>query len=411
MKKNIELALYCLCLLACHGCNGGITVIGENGQKYESYQECCAANDYEAAHQYLAKIQNSQDENSGVIYNEAKDYVFQKEALFLMSQGDETAQKRIIYLLKEEGGNDAHVNMLIDLAIENDDVAFIKTLTNQYKGSIDTDVLRKIVECLYVKKGDENIDFLTTLLNRNDKGEMLLDAAVEKGNEDAVISLARQFSGTLSISTFKHVIDFLSSCDSKNFQTMFAHLSSKMDINDREFVKYAIKMKQIQSVQNSIKDNISSYNSEMMIELASLNNNHISEMILGTLIRYEKDIPKRPSNGTFVQYSCHNLNKECEEYVKGIKNYNEECMELLEIAIKGKNRSLANRVVAKMKPNLKYTFMPNSVPKKVREEKWYGKVSKEVNWDKIIISGNSDRDDIASANTTLNQAVRSGAFK
>ena len=395
----------CLILSAC----GKITVKGADGTVYESYQECCAANDFEAAHLYLSKIQNSQ--NSKYNYSEAKDYVFQKEALFLMSQRDETAQKRIIYLLKEEGGNDEHVNMLIDLAIDDDDVDFIKTLTNQYKRSIDTDVLRKIVECLYVKKEDENIGFLTTLLNRNDKGEMLLDAAVEKGNEDDVISLVRQFSGTLRLSTFINVMDFLFEKKNKDFQALFAQLAAKMNTNNKDFVKYAINKKQLQLVQNTIKDNINHYDTDLLIELASLKNNYISELILGTLTRWEKDIPKMPSIGTFVQNSCRNLNNECENYVKRITQYNSECMDLLDIAIKGKNRSLANRVVAKVKPKLKYTYLPSSVQKKVQEEKWYGYETNVVNWDKIIISGNSDRNDIINANTTLNDAVRSGAFK
>ena len=44
-----------------YGCgNNGITVTGGDGKVYESYQECCAANDYEAAHLFLAKIQNSE---------------------------------------------------------------------------------------------------------------------------------------------------------------------------------------------------------------------------------------------------------------------------------------------------------------------------------------------------------------
>ncbi len=140
-----------------------ITVTGGDGKVYESYQECCAANDYEAAHQFLAKLQNSESE--AYSYREAKEYVFKNEALFLMSQDDETAKKRIIYLLKEEGNNDDHVSMLVDLAIENDDEAFVKKLANQYsRASIES--LQKLMSYLSEKPTEENKIFIGKLIDK-----------------------------------------------------------------------------------------------------------------------------------------------------------------------------------------------------------------------------------------------------
>ena len=112
-------------------CSKKITVKGADGTEYESYQECCAAQDFQAAHQYLAKLENS----GGDGYYDAKEYVFKQEALYLMSNGDEADKKRLIFLLKEESGDEkyndrinGHVAMLIDLSIDNDDEAFVKVL-------------------------------------------------------------------------------------------------------------------------------------------------------------------------------------------------------------------------------------------------------------------------------------------
>ena len=138
----------------------GITVKGADGTVYESYQECCAANDYEAAHLFLAKMydKESYTEDDAV----AKEYVFKKEALFLMSQGDDAAKKRIIYLLKEEGGNDDHVSMLIDLAIENGDAEFVKTLMGQYAKDIKDKEFEKLIKFFIEKQDDEYIFKLLT---------------------------------------------------------------------------------------------------------------------------------------------------------------------------------------------------------------------------------------------------------
>ena len=118
-RKNLFIVIICLAMATLYGwsCKDKITVTGSDGKVYESYQECCAANDYEAAHLFLAKIQNSESEDSeseAYSYTEAKEYIFKNEALFLMSQDDETAKNRIIYLLKEEGNDDDHTSMLID---------------------------------------------------------------------------------------------------------------------------------------------------------------------------------------------------------------------------------------------------------------------------------------------------------
>ena len=149
-----------LSLIACSSSTSssksGITVKGSDGTEYESYQECCAALDFQAAHQYLAKLQNSEEQKEDLYV--AKDFVFKQEALYLMGQGDETSKKRILYLLKEEGANSNRLDMLIDLAILNDDDNFVMTLANQYNNErIDNP---NLISYLISKNSKQYSDFV-----------------------------------------------------------------------------------------------------------------------------------------------------------------------------------------------------------------------------------------------------------
>ena len=169
MKKYLVLfAIIGFTVITLYGCRF-------NKEKEPTYQECCATHDFETAHQILAKMQNKISRISDVYdrinavneYDAAKEYVFTQEALFLMSQGDDTAKKRIIYLLKEEGGNDDHVSMLIDLAMENDDADFVNTLIKQYTKEIKDEDIQKLFK-FFVEKQDEGYIFkiLTDIENK-----------------------------------------------------------------------------------------------------------------------------------------------------------------------------------------------------------------------------------------------------
>ena len=158
MNKVVCFVVCCIAVLLLTACGNKITVKGEDGTEYESYQECCAAQDFQAAHQFIAKMQNDEDYISN--YNSAKEYVFKQEALYLMSQGDETAKKRIVYLLKEEGDNIKHVEMLMDLAIENDDEAFVKTLVNQFQKGYNGKGITSMIDYLSKKNTEEAKDYI-----------------------------------------------------------------------------------------------------------------------------------------------------------------------------------------------------------------------------------------------------------
>lgn len=173
--KTIKLFAVCCLTMCLFAACGGITVKGENGQTYESYQECCAAQDFVAAHQYLAKMENrkADDYKWRNAVREAKNYVFKQEVLYLMSQGTEEAKKRIIYLLKEEGNDDHVISMLIELAIDDDDEGFVKTLFNQRKEKFQSNYYESnrddnLFDYLAAKKSDENADFIIGLLTEKE---------------------------------------------------------------------------------------------------------------------------------------------------------------------------------------------------------------------------------------------------
>ena len=263
-----------------------ITVKGADGTEYESYQECCTAQDYEAAHKYLAKMQN--DETLSKDYNDAKEFVFKQEALFLMSQGDETAKKRIIYLLKEEGKNNDHIAMLIDLAIENDDESFVKTLGNQYTGYVNTENLKKMLEYLSSKKSENNKEYLISLLNKIGQESLIWDVAVKYDDE--------------------------------------------------------------QILEEYANNHLSLYNENILNYLAQKNQKKYSEMIIGLLGKEKAEITGLPSIGTRDFHSVGKPTRtyisECDKYKNSVSNLNNACTKVLSIAIKNKNRYLAQRAVS-----------------------------------------------------------------
>ena len=350
--------------------NSEITVKGADGTIYESYQECCAAEDFQAAHQYLAKMENSDDWQGDL--GEAKEYVFKQEALYLMSIGDAAAQKRIIFLLKEEGASDSRIDMLMDLAIDAEDEDFVKSLTKQYKNDISSDILRKIVEFLYIEKGEGNLDFVQTLLNRYNKNSLLLDAAVEKGDEDLVVSLAQQVSGSIDFPTFKGVMDFLELRNNNNYQRLFTTLAS--NVEDDELLEYATAKKQMTVV----------------------NNIHISEL--------ERDLKSLLDESDFniITKGIHedDVSVDGPQCNERISRFNQKCIKVLRKAINYKQLKMANRAINLMKPNI-VTYSGNSANPKVD--------GVTVGYSQMYIQYvNSD---INEAKNILNEAVRSGAFK
>lgn len=187
--KKIYFLICCAAVCLCTACDDGkIKVKGADGTVYESYQEACTAEDFQAAHDFLDKMQNNDMFKDVGAKWKAEVYVYEHELLFLMSQGNETAKKRIIYLLKEikresESYCDECVSMLVDLAIEDDDEAFVKQLANQYTHTpFENDHLMKIGYYLVSKeeKVDENKTFWVSLVKRMGNDYLLEDSPFDK---------------------------------------------------------------------------------------------------------------------------------------------------------------------------------------------------------------------------------------
>ena len=402
MKQFINVAVLCLAVCFLFACGEKkITVKGEDGTEYESYQECCAAQDFQAAHQYLAKMQNDEDFEGD--YYSAKEFVFKQEALYLMSQGDEASKKRIIYLLKEEGGNDNHANMLIDLAIDAEDEDFVKALTKQYNGHISSEVLRKIVEFLYIEKGEGNLDFVQTLLNRYNESELLLDAAVEKGNEELVVSLAKQYNGTLSFQSFKNVLDFLSSRNSSQYIPMRDLLLNKV-IDSQEFFLYALDNKLSAVVNNLCSKYVNINDNSFITTLASKNDRIVSDAIIMALSKVT--IPGRAMSKGLHDYwdgcrdcaSGKEVSRPHFQYTDGIIDYNTKCSGILEIAIGAGNQYLAQKVLMCFKQNIETMEGSGKAPDGTRVDGNHC----------YVYYTNSDKNE---AQKKYQEAVRSGAFK
>lgn len=272
MKKTVFLAVCSLvtCMFLACG-EKKITVKNADGTEYESYQECCAAQDFQAAHQYLAKLKNS--EVGG--YDDAEEYVFKQEALYLMSQGDDSAKKRILFLLKEEEGTqtsnrdiDDRISMLVDLAITNDDEEFAKLLATQFKSS--------------------------------DRLSRVISYFAEKGTQESI----------------GHIAD----------------LVQKMGLNASD------------------KETISI--------LASLNNTQLSDAIIGLISKKEvrgRRIPKGFYNSYVLDYSSYwskEFISDYANYYEDIRDYNNFCSSILDIAINSKNNYIAYSVLPLFKEDV-----------------------------------------------------------
>lgn len=415
MKRTILIIVCTLAVILLNSCSGkndkdkkqkvNITIVGTDGSEYDSYQECCSAADFVAAHRYIDKM-----ESQGHSTYEARNYVFREEALYLMSLGDDNAKKRIVYLLKQDDGSshDSHCNMLVELAIDADDEDFVKTLTRHYKGSIDSDILRKIVEYLYIEKGDDsNLDFVTTLLNRYDQGCLLLDAAIEKRNEGLVISLVRQFNGHLSFQTFKNIMDFLSTRNSPESQQIQTLLISKV-AESKELFYYALENNMTALINQLSTKYVDLSDKDLLTKLSSRKNRSLSDAIIKAVS--QKTIPGRPfskglhgyyeteRNTHFDEYKESSI--EHYKYADGIQHYNAVCNNVLDIAIGTGNQYLAQKVLMLYKQNI--VVMKGSYNLKAPDG-----TSVDGNHSYVYYT-NEDKE---AARNKYNEAVRSGAFK
>lgn len=413
-----------LCIIVCCGGEPPITVTGKEGRVFSSYQEACAAQDFTAAHQYLAVLKNTADNyyvkggkknyhkylNYLGLLNEGEEYVYKNEALYLMAMDDDDfITKRLVFLLKEAGddGNDSRCDMIVDIAIDMDKEDIVKALTRMYKKNIPDAELKKIAEYLYVQKGDENLEFVKYLIFMNGKGILLMDAAIQKANVPLVVESAGFVTGSIDISDYKKVTEFLKTHDSKEYKRICALLAPKVD--DRsEMLEYALATKQAFLVKQLIQDygilNIS--DKAMITKLAAVNDNSLSDRIILALGEAGKDVPPMPSISGYIKSSHYGEMDEYTEHGKyndAVKAFNAECMSILNIAVANKNLYLAKAAVSKMKKHLVFREVGD----------WVRVVEKETTHSSVYNAfvASTSSEDINLAQRELNEAISKGYFR
>ena len=228
MKKNLALlAIIGVAMITLSGCGKDpITVVGADGTEYESVKACCAANDYEAAHELLSKIKKEYDsttdgmfdqnceyrENLYDLYCEGKSYLFTQESHYLISVGDDAAQKRLFYLLDEKYSDlveflhGTHFSGVVDdISMWNDDVRSFMDLA---LAEDNEDLVIALIGKIKFKDPPPMIGFYSNggnyhgreILEYNQSCSKVLDAAIVKGNQ----SLAKRV-----LSLYKENIDFI----------------------------------------------------------------------------------------------------------------------------------------------------------------------------------------------------------
>ena len=177
MKRIKFLSFCCVAVFLLTACGSSsskneeekISVTGADGKEYTSYQDACRAGDFEAAHQFLTKLQNSEERRSEL--KEATEYVFKQEALLLISQGDDEAKKRLIYLLNEMEASDKQIRMLMDIATDNNDDRLVLVLWKQLKEGITDENVDKYLPILSKIQEPDAVNVIVSYLS-NKKREL-----------------------------------------------------------------------------------------------------------------------------------------------------------------------------------------------------------------------------------------------
>ena len=422
--KNLSFGVSSFCIILFLGMSliscgpGSIKVKGVDGKEYDSYQVACAAQDFAAAHEYLALLKNKADKRSSesniwYIWENAVQYVFKQECLYLLSMDDnEYATRRIIFLIKEAQAedtniknNDARCDWLVDLAIDMDKEELIKSLTKLYKNYISKSILKKIVDYLYLQKGEENVAFLIPLLNsKNDIG-LLIDAAIVKGNEKLVIELANQYDGTMPFVVYKNILDFLSSKNSSQYKLMKTKLATKVEDN-KEMLLFALDNNMSGIVKNMSSKRFILNDKDIITKRAYKKDRSLSDAIIKALSAITIGGAPYPAGLHYYYDSQRDRDNKPERrshfrYADDIANYNNHCESILNIAIASGNQYLAQKVLVQFRE--KPVFLKGGHP----EIKAPDGTLVDENHSYLYFSD----EDKKAAQKRYQEAVRNGAFK
>lgn len=431
MERMIKLVACCIGILAFVACGGnsgspsGITVVGSDNTTYESYEDACHAQDFDAAHKFLTAMKKAGSSD----YDEAREYVFNQEALFLIAMNDETSTKRLFFLLQEDANEvsssvrDARCNTIVELAIKQNNQALVEQTIGMYNGQIDSPMLRKIYEYIYKGGRNEDKNSMMDLLFKNNGIEIMTDDAISSQDDALLMQIIAKCSDK-NLGVSKKIIKYfadkkdkkqiasLNAILRKNMQwdalmelavatndvTLMKQIYQKAENKDELFksmVQHAIDNKSASEMQsllplvtNSsyaetvIKKCIDADIPNVIVSLTKKYGTQFSESFLDDIMKYA--ISKNGGEFTNLVISILNStpiegrplpagqrmtsNRPAEvvnnhnRYVRSVSRFNSKCDEVLSSAISQHKSQLANKVVTL------YKDVPNEY---VVNEHWY----------------------------------------
>ena len=288
--KKMFFALFVISAILLQSCSSSI-------EGFENYQEACAAARFDVAHRFLAKMPKD-DSSEKDAYKEAERYILKEEIGYLVSLGDEQYNNKIIFLLK------------------------------QYE-------LSQIFE-------DSKTKFYI----------MAMDMATACNNNELMETLI-QNTPLNSYSIDRFISYYTKAGDEKLRSFLFENLSEGVVTNYAK--KYSIEKNDVEMLNKLIIQNpYLANNEEIMIMLAQSNPKQFRNFIEQKITDAENSIPSRPALGVVKYDDIDDLKKDYSEYVSGVEKYNNECKEALTKAIQAGDKTLANNIVNRMKPNLEW---------------------------------------------------------
>ncbi len=414
MKRIKYLSICCVAVLLLTACGSSsskdekVTVTNSDGKEYESYEEACHAQDYEAAPKFLTAMKKAGASD----YEEAREYIFSQEALYLIAMNDETSTKRLFFLLQEDANEvsnsvrDARCNTIIELAIKQNNQALVEQTIGLYNDQIDGPVLRRIYEYLYKEGRNPDPNSMMDLLLKNNGVEMMADDAISSQNDallmqiiakcnDKDLDVSKKIIKYFSAKKDKKQIANLSNLLRKNMQweslmelavatndvALMKQIYQKSENKDELFksmVQHAIENKSASEMQSLLPLVTNSTYAQTIIEkcidadipnvIVSLTKKYgtqFSDSFLDKIMKYA--ISKNGGEFTNLVISILNSTKiegrplpagqrmtsdrpeevvsSHNRYVRSVKDFNSKCDEVLSSAISQHKSQLANKVV------------------------------------------------------------------
>ena len=426
MKKNLLfVAMIGLVLTTLSGCGNKITVKGADGTEYNSYQECCSAQDFEAAHKFLAAMKEKESPD----YSEAREYVFNQEALFLISMNDEASTKRLFFLLHEDANEvddkvrDTRCNTIIELAIKQNNQALVEQTVGMYNSIINSSLLRKIYDYLYKGGRVTDTNIIMNILFRNKGIDLLTEDAISSQDDDLLIKILEQ-SGPSDLSSTKKIVEYfvkknnkrqianIKEMLNKNMQwealTEFALATNNLALMKQSYQKsenqnelfnsmmqHAVKSKSISEMQcllplvttssqakiliekcmeADIPDAVTtltkkygaqlsqSFKDKIMKYALSKNGKEFTDLVISILNSTPIEGHPLPAGQRMTSNRPEEVVNSHNQYVESVKSFNSKCDDILSSAISQHKSQLANKVLTL------YKDVPNEY---IVNEHWY----------------------------------------